>query len=93
MRIHPDSLVFTLLLGLLSSLPTFGIDMILPSLSATGADLGAAPADVGLAMSVYLLSLGAALLVADHLVGLRGVVVVQDEPLHARGLRHSFTHS
>ena len=57
------SFVFTLLLGLLSSLPTFGIDMILPSLSATGADLGAAPADVGLAMSVYLLSLGAALLV------------------------------
>src|SRR4030081_812650 len=37
--------------------------MILPSLSATAADLGAAPADVGLAMSVYLLSLGAALLV------------------------------
>src|SRR3984893_14372492 len=63
MRIHPDSFVFTLLLGLLSSLPTFGIDMILPSLSATAADLGAAPADVGLAMSVYLLSLGAALLV------------------------------
>jgi DHA1 family bicyclomycin/chloramphenicol resistance-like MFS transporter len=38
-RIHPDSSVFTLLLGLLSSLPTFGIEMILPSLSATGADL------------------------------------------------------
>src|SRR5258705_603363 len=37
--------------------------MILPSLSATGTDLGAAPAEVGLAMSVYLLSLGAALLV------------------------------
>ena len=62
MRIHPDSFAFTLLLGLLSALPTFGIDMILPSLSATGADLGAPPADVGLAMSVYLLSLGASLL-------------------------------
>src|SRR6202165_2646192 len=37
--------------------------MILPSLSATGADLGAAPANVVLAMSFYLLSLGAALLV------------------------------
>src|SRR5258708_1497489 len=37
--------------------------MILPSLSATGTDLGAAPADAGLAMSVYLFSLGAALLV------------------------------
>src|ERR1700720_2529639 len=63
MVIPPASFVFPLLLGLLSSLPTFGIDMILPSLSATGADLGAAPADVGLAISVYLLSLGAALLV------------------------------
>jgi DHA1 family bicyclomycin/chloramphenicol resistance-like MFS transporter len=62
-RIHPDSFAFTLLLGLLSSLPTFGIDMILPSLSATGADLGVRPADVGLAMSVYLLGLGGALLV------------------------------
>src|ERR1700726_3551085 len=63
MRINPDSFVFTLRLGFLSSLPTFGIDMILPSLSATGADLGAAPADVGLALSVYLLSLGTVLLV------------------------------
>jgi MFS transporter, DHA1 family, multidrug resistance protein len=62
-RIRPDSLPFTLLLGLLSSLPTFGIDMILTTLSATGADLGAPPSDVGLAMSVYLLGLGAALLV------------------------------
>ena len=61
MRIHPDSFVFTLLLGLLSSLPTFGIDMILPSLSATGADLGVASADVSFAMTVYLLGVGAAL--------------------------------
>lgn len=63
MRIDPDTFAFTLLLGLLSALPTFGIDMILPTLSATGADLGALPSDVGQAMSVYLLSLGAALLV------------------------------
>jgi MFS transporter, DHA1 family, multidrug resistance protein len=62
-RIDPDTFAFTLLLGLLSALPTFGIDMILPTLSATGADLGAPPSDVGQAMSVYLLSLGAALLV------------------------------
>src|ERR1700730_9637157 len=63
MRIHSDSFAFTLLLGLLSALPTFGIDMILPTLSATGSALGAPPSDVGLAMSVYLLSLGGALLV------------------------------
>jgi DHA1 family bicyclomycin/chloramphenicol resistance-like MFS transporter len=62
-RIQPDSFAFTLLLGLLSSLPTFGIDMILPSLSAVGAALGAPPSDIGLTMSVYLLGLGAALLV------------------------------
>jgi DHA1 family bicyclomycin/chloramphenicol resistance-like MFS transporter len=62
-RIDPASFAFTLLLGLLSSLPTFGIDMILPTLSATGAELGAPPSAVGLAMSVYLLSLGAALMV------------------------------
>jgi MFS transporter, DHA1 family, multidrug resistance protein len=62
-RIHPDSFVFTLLLGLLSSLPTFGIDMILPSLSATGTDLGVAPADVNFAMTTYLLGVGGALLV------------------------------
>lgn len=62
MRITPESFGFTLMLGLLATLPTFGIDMLLPSLSATGASLGASPAQVGLAMSVYLLSLGAALL-------------------------------
>jgi MFS transporter, DHA1 family, multidrug resistance protein len=61
-RIAPDSLAFTLTLGLLATLPTFGIDMLLPSLSATGAALGVSPAQVGLAMSVYLLSLGVALL-------------------------------
>jgi DHA1 family bicyclomycin/chloramphenicol resistance-like MFS transporter len=61
--IDPDSLAFSLLLGLLCSLPTFGIDMILPTLSAIGGDLGAPPSALGLAMSFYLLSLAAALLV------------------------------
>jgi MFS transporter, DHA1 family, multidrug resistance protein len=63
MRIAPDSLGFTLMLGLLATLPTFGIDMLLPSLSATGASLSVSSAQVGLAMSVYLLSLGGALLI------------------------------
>jgi len=62
LRIQPNSFAFNLMLGLLASLPTFGIDMVLPSLSATGADLGATPAEAGLTMSVYLLSLGATLL-------------------------------
>lgn len=34
--IYPNSFAFTLLLGLLAALPTFGIDMILPTLAATG---------------------------------------------------------
>lgn len=62
-RINPNSFAFTLLLGLLASLPTFGIDMILPSLSAAAADLGVTSADVGLAMSVYLMTMGASLLI------------------------------
>jgi DHA1 family bicyclomycin/chloramphenicol resistance-like MFS transporter len=63
MRIAPNSLAFSWLLGLLSALPTFGIDMILPTLSATATALGAPASEVGLAMSVYLLGLGAALVV------------------------------
>jgi MFS transporter, DHA1 family, multidrug resistance protein len=62
-RINPASFAFTLLLGLLSVLPPFGIDMILPALPATGASLGVPPSDIGLAMSIYLLSLGIAPLV------------------------------
>src|SRR5260370_36933075 len=50
------------MLGLLATLPTFGIDMLLPAMSATGAALGVPAARVGLAMSVYLLGLGGALL-------------------------------
>jgi DHA1 family bicyclomycin/chloramphenicol resistance-like MFS transporter len=63
MRIAPNSLAFTWLLGLLSALPTFGIDMILPTLPATAAALGAPASEVGLTMSVYLLGLAAALVV------------------------------
>jgi DHA1 family bicyclomycin/chloramphenicol resistance-like MFS transporter len=62
-RIHPNSFAFTLLLGLLAAVPTFGIDMILPTLSATGMALGVPASDVGASMSLYLLGLGAALLV------------------------------
>src|SRR3954463_9475532 len=79
MRIHPNSFAFTVLLGVLSAVPTFGIDMILPTLAATGADIGAPPSDVGLAMSVYLLGLGAALLawgpISDRF-GRKPVIVV-----------------
>ena len=76
--IDPQSRAFTLLLGLLSALPTFGIDMIVPSLPATGAALGVSSATVGSAMSVYLFSLGGSLLVCGPVsdrVGRKPIVV------------------
>jgi DHA1 family bicyclomycin/chloramphenicol resistance-like MFS transporter len=54
-RIPPASFGFTLLLGFLVALPSFGIDMSLPALTATGAALHVAPAQVGLMMSVFML--------------------------------------
>jgi len=63
MLIAPSSFAFTLFLGLLASLPFSGIDMSLPALAATGAALGVPASDVGLTMSVFMLSLAAAPLV------------------------------
>jgi DHA1 family bicyclomycin/chloramphenicol resistance-like MFS transporter len=54
-RIPPTSIAFTLLLGFLVALPSFGIDMSLPALTATGATLHVAPAQVGLTMSLFML--------------------------------------
>jgi DHA1 family bicyclomycin/chloramphenicol resistance-like MFS transporter len=62
-RIRPGSAAFSALLGLLAALPTFGIDMILPSLSDTAAALHVPATAMGAAMGVYLLGLGGALLV------------------------------
>jgi MFS transporter, DHA1 family, multidrug resistance protein len=63
MRIQTNSFAFTVLLGLLAALPSFGIDMVLPALPATGAALGVSASEAGLTMSVFLLSLGAAPLI------------------------------
>ena len=63
MRIRPTSFAFTVLLGLVASVPFSGIDINLPALAATGAALGARPSEVGLTMSVFMLSLAAAPLV------------------------------
>ena len=78
MRIESNTPAFNWLLGLLSALPTFGIDMILPTLPATGAALGASSSEVGLAMSVYLLGLGVALLVygpVSDRIGRRPIII------------------
>jgi MFS transporter, DHA1 family, multidrug resistance protein len=53
MRVPPASMAFTLLLSFLVALPSFGIDMGLPALTATGAALGVAPAQAGLMMSLF----------------------------------------
>jgi MFS transporter, DHA1 family, multidrug resistance protein len=78
MRIAPNSPAFSWLLGLLSALPTFGIDMILPTLPATATALRAPASEVGLAMSVYLFGLGAALVaygpISDR-IGRRPIIV------------------
>lgn len=95
-RIHPDSFAFTLLLGLLSSLPTFGIDMVLPTLSATAVALGAPASEVGWAMSAYLFGLGAALIVygpvSDHF-GRNPVIVVGCALLMMASVGCVFSHS
>jgi DHA1 family bicyclomycin/chloramphenicol resistance-like MFS transporter len=63
MQIQPASFAFTLLLGLLASVPFSSIDINQPALAATTAALGASPSDVGLTMSVLMLSVAAAPLI------------------------------
>lgn len=63
MSILPTSTAFTLLLGFLVALPSFGIDMSLPALTATGAALHVAPAQAGLMMSLFMLGFAVAPLV------------------------------
>ena len=60
MRIPPASAAFTLLLSFLVALPSFGIDVSLPALTATGASLGVAPARVGQTMSLFMLGFAVA---------------------------------
>ena len=55
MRIPTASMAFTLLIGFLVALPSFGIDMSLPALTATGAALDVAPAQAGMMMSLFML--------------------------------------
>jgi hypothetical protein len=59
-KIPPSSMAFTLLLSLLVALPSFGIDMSLPALTATGAALGVAPAQAGMTMSLFMLGFAVA---------------------------------
>jgi len=53
-------MAFTLLLSFLVALPSFGIDMSLPALTATGAALRVAPEQAGLMMSLFMLGFAVA---------------------------------
>ena len=63
MQIRPSSFAFMLMLGFLAAVPYSGIDINLPALAATGATLGVSPSQVGLTMSVFMLSLAVAPLI------------------------------
>ena len=60
MRIPPASVAFTVLLGFLVALPSFGIDMSLPALTAMGATFGVAPSQVGSMMGVFMIGFAVA---------------------------------
>jgi len=60
LRIPPASVAFTVLLGFLVALPSFGIDMSLPALTAMGATFGVAPSRVGLMMGVFMIGFAVA---------------------------------
>ncbi|WP_243146759.1 MFS transporter [Scytonema sp. UIC 10036] len=54
MRIRPESLGFTILLGALTALPPLSIDMGLPAFPTISASLGASPGAVGLTLSLFM---------------------------------------
>jgi DHA1 family bicyclomycin/chloramphenicol resistance-like MFS transporter len=54
-RVSPHSTAFALILGALAALPSFGIDMSLPALSAIGSSLGVSAGNAGLTISAFML--------------------------------------
>src|SRR5690349_18715720 len=63
LRIRPGSFAFTLLLGALSMLPPFSIDMGLPALPAMAQSLGTTSAGASLSLSLFMLGFALAPLV------------------------------
>jgi DHA1 family bicyclomycin/chloramphenicol resistance-like MFS transporter len=54
MRFKPNSLGFTIILGVLAALLPLSIDMGLPAFPAIGSSLNASPASVGLTLSLFM---------------------------------------
>lgn len=63
MRIRPNSLGFTLLLGALAALPPLVIDMGLPAFAALGTSFNASSAATGLTLSLFMAGFAIAQLV------------------------------
>ncbi len=55
MRINPNSLGFTILLGIIAALPPLSIDMALPALPIISTSLHTSSANVGLTLSLFMI--------------------------------------
>jgi DHA1 family bicyclomycin/chloramphenicol resistance-like MFS transporter len=67
MRIRPESLAFTILLGSLAALPPLSIDMGLPALGLLESSLNATPSQATLTLSLFLAGFAVAQLLAGPL--------------------------
>lgn len=79
MRIHPDRLGFTLLLGALAGLPALSVDMGLPGLPQVQTEFSVAPGTVALTLSGFMIGFGLAQLLIGPLsdrIGRRPVLLV-----------------
>ncbi len=66
MRINPDGLAFTLLLGLLAALPALSIDISAPTLVILPAALGTSATVAGLTLSVFMVGFAAGQLTGGY---------------------------
>jgi DHA1 family bicyclomycin/chloramphenicol resistance-like MFS transporter len=79
LRKPAGAVAFILLLGLMASLPGFGVDMALPALANTAASLDVATHSAGLTISSYMISFGIAPLIfgpASDRYGRKSVVTI-----------------
>ena len=79
MRIHPNHLGFTLLLGCLAGLPALSVDMGLPGLPQVQAEFGIDAPSVALTLSYFMVGFGLSQLVIGPLsdrVGRRPVLIL-----------------
>jgi hypothetical protein len=79
-------MAFALLLGFLVALPSFGIDMSLPALTAMGAALGVAPERASLMMSLFMFGVAVAALFLQ--AGLRSIWPLAGRSVRLHPVRH-----